>query len=212
MTKNKEHLKINLDFLDKEEITKPPVYNHENVQNSSASKNNNNIQSGSKYKWKNILIVVGIILFLIWAIFSEDSNNSNSTTNNYSTTPNKQSTYDGDDRSVVVGEYRCSQYNYNKSINLEPDENKRDIDFAESELQNNLNVIDNLENEINNSSVTDYSDQWEIDEYNSMVDEYNLKLSKYKSDYTDLDLRIEKFNTQVEKHNNFLINNCTKIK
>ena len=58
MKESKDHLDIDLEFLDKKEPLRVAPKPHE--QTSSTSKSPS---TGSKYNWKNILIIGGIVLF-----------------------------------------------------------------------------------------------------------------------------------------------------
>jgi peptidoglycan hydrolase CwlO-like protein len=76
-------------------------------------------------------------------------------------------------------------------------------------MENRANELERLQGEIENSYVSEYSSQWEIDDYNDTVNTYNAKLTSYKRDVAALDTRIDRFNTQVAAHNNYLMQNCT---
>lgn len=209
--KEKDHLNIDLEFLDKKDA--PKAKPAPNVEHSGAANQANTpatpVSSGYKYNWKNILIIGGIVLFVGWLIFSDDGSSSSSTTNTY-TPPAQTSNYNTNDDSVMVGEYSCSRYHYNQAVALDPDETEQQIDSARSALEYRTNRLETLKNEIDNSYVNDYSAQWEIDEYNEKVDEYNSLLPAYKRDLASLDSRIDTYNAQIQRHNNYLVANCTK--
>ncbi len=69
--------------------------------------------------------------------------------------------------------------------------------------------LERLERELKYSYVTEYSSQYEIDDYNANVNTYNSKLTAYQRDATALESRIDRFNAQVAAHNNYLTQNCT---
>jgi len=216
MKNDKEHLNIDLDFLKKKDAPHvatpkaPPI-------NSTAShtpphpvrSTTTPVSTGYKYNWKNILIIGGIVLFFGWAIFSDDGSSSSSTTNTYNPPANGQSSGGGEDN-IRLGEYSCSRYHYNQAVALDPNETEQQIESASSAFEYRTNALERLKDEIDNSYINDYSDQWEIDDYNAKVDEYNSKLPAYKRDLANLDSRIDIYNSQIQKHNNYLVANCTK--
>ncbi len=196
MAKDNKHLDINLDFLDEEDTSKKKVSGHK-------PKIANQESGVKKYNWKTILIIVGVVLFFGWAIFSEDSSTNNTNTQGYTTTDKSSNDF------VVIGEYACSRYHYDKAVALNPDESESQITSAQNSLEYRANEIDRLQNEIENSYVNEYSSQYAIDQYNEMVNEYNSKLASYNRDATNLDSRIDRYNEQIAKHNNYLTSNCT---
>lgn len=195
MTKDNKHIDINLDFLDKNNSSKKgaPIYKPKITNKGSKVK---------KYNWKTILIIAGVVLFFCWAIFSEGNSNNNINTQSYTSSETLNSD------SVVIGEYTCLRYHYNKAVALNPDETESQLISAQNSLEYQANELERLQNEIENSYVNEYSSQWAIDQYNEMIDEYNSKLTLYQSDADSLDSRIDRYNNQVEAHNNYLINNC----
>jgi len=206
MKEPKDHLDIDLEFLDKKEpVRVVPKPESNGGQTSSTPKSPS---TDHKYNWKNILIIGGVILFFGWVIFSDDDSSSSST-NTY-TPPAQTSNYNSDDDTVMVGEYSCSRYHYNQAVVLDPVETEQQIENAQSALEYRTNRLENLKSEIDNSYVNDYSSQWEIDDYNEKVDEYNSLLPAYKRDLASLDSRIDTYNAQIQTHNNYLVANCTK--
>ena len=172
MKEPKDHLDIDLEFLDKKEPVRVAPKPESNAgQTSSTPKVH---LAGTKYNLKNILIIGGVILFFGWVIFSSDDSSSSSTSTY--TPPAQTSNYNSDDDSVMVGEYSCSRYHYNQAVALDPDETEQQIESARSALEYRTNRLENLKDEIDNSYVNDYSAQWEIDDYNQKVDEYNSLL------------------------------------
>jgi len=205
MKEQKDHLDIDLEFLDKKEPVRVAPKPESSV--GQASSTQKSLSTDRKYNWKNILIIGGVVLFFGWVIFSDDS--SSSSTNTY-TPPAQTSNYNSDDDTVMVGEYSCSRYHYNQAVALDPDETEQQIDSAQSALEYRTNRLENLKSEIDNSYVNDYSAQWEINEYNEKVDEYNSLLPAYKRDLANIDSRIDTYNAQIQRHNNYLVANCTK--
>jgi hypothetical protein len=108
MKDSKEHLDIDLEFLDKKEAPKStPSHNTgSSTGHSSSTPTATPVSSGYKYNWKNILIIGGIILFFGWAMFSGSDSSSPSTdtsnTNSYSNTSNSN------DGILTGGKYRSS--------------------------------------------------------------------------------------------------------
>ena len=205
MKEPKDHLDIDLEFLDKKDPVQVAPKPESNVGQTSSTQKS--LPTDRKYNWKNILIIGGVVLFFGWVIFSDD--NSSSSTNTY-TPPTQTSNYNSDDDTVMIGEYSCSRYHYNQAVALDPDETEQQIESAQSALEYRTNRLENLKSEIDNSYVNDYSAQWEIDEYNEKVDEYNSFLPAYKRDMSALDTRIDHYNAQIQTHNNYLVANCTK--
>ena len=207
MKNDKPHLDIDLEFLDKKDHPRPTA--PKQAEAGQAAPTPTPVSTGYKYNWKNILIIGGIVLFIGWAMFSSDDGSSSSSTTNTYTPPAQTSNYSDDD-SVMVGEYSCSRYHYNQAVALDPDETEQQIESARSALEYRTNRLENLKSEIDNSYVNDYSAQWEIDEYNEKVDEYNSLLPAYKRDLASLDSRIDTYNAQIQRHNNYLVATCTK--
>ena len=208
--KEKDHLNIDLEFLDKKDA--PKAKPAPSVEDSGATNQTStpaSVSSGYKYNRKNILIISGIVLFIGWAIFSSDDGSSSSSTNTY-TPPAQTSNYNTSNDDVMVGEYSCSRYHYNQAVALDPDETEQQIESASSAFEYRTNALARLKDDIDSSYVNDYSAQWEIDEYNEKVDEYNSLLPAYKRDMAALDARIDRYNAQIQTHNNYLVANCTK--
>lgn len=202
MKQDKQHLDIDLEFLDKTSSKKEEPIRDETRKNTAAQK-----FKLSKSQIKKYLIIGGIVIFFGWVIFSEDSSTTNTNTGSYAT-PNVTQTSSNSD-TVVVGEYTCSRYHYNQAVALDPDETESQMTAAQNALEYRANALERLQNEIESSYVNDYSSQWEIDQYNEMVDEYNSKLPAYKRDAASLDSRVDRYNAQIATHNNYLKNNCT---
>lgn len=208
MKEQKDHLDIDMEFLDKKDSVRVTPKPESNTRQTSSTPKYPS--TARKYNWKNILIIGSVILFFGWVIFSDDGSSSSSTTNTY-TPPASGQTSNGNGDSIRLGEYSCSQYHYNQAVALDPDETERQIESANSAFEYHTNDLERLRDEIDNSYVNDYSAQWEIDDYNAKVDEYNSKLPVYERDLASLDSRIDKYNAQIQKHNDYLTANCTKV-
>lgn len=217
MKETRNHLNIDLEFLDKKETTKnipktespkgnEPNWRYYEPKKTNPSPNPNPVK---EYNWKNILIIGGVIIFFGWAIFS-NNDSSSSTSNNTYTPPAQTLNIDSKDDTVIRGQYRCSSYNASRADALEPSESESTISNEQNTIEQRSTYLENLKKEIDNSYVNEYSEQYEIDSYNQKVDDYNSKLASYKRDAASLDSRIDKFNNQVNARNNYLMNNCTK--
>ena len=205
MKETKEHLDIDLGFLDKKESVRAVPKSESNKNNESSSKTKS--FTSKKHNWKNILIICGVILFFGWIVFSDDDSSSSVSNSNY--TPSTASRILDNDN-LMIGQYSCSRYHYDRAVALDPDETEQQIDNAQAAIESQTRNLENLKNEIDNSYVNDYSSQWEIDDYNEKVDRYNSLLPAYKRDLADLDTRIDDYNAQIQEHNNYLVANCTK--
>jgi len=193
-------IKIDFDFLDKE----TPKTKQSNYQETSK---NQELTDSSKWNWKAIIIAAIVIVIVIWIGTAED-NNTPAPAPNSPASSHVKSASTVDDR-IEYGEYICTQYHYDKAVELSPEEEESTLNITQITMESRGSELERLENEINNSPVNEYSAQWEIDNYNDKVDSYNLRLSIYRRDSAALDSRIDKFNQQVEAHNNYLENNCT---
>lgn len=198
--KNKDKkLKVDLEFLD---LQSPKSKQSIRSETARVSKTSNS----TKWNWKSISIIVGIIIFIIWIGASEDSNSPAST--NIPTTTSQVKSVSIDD-SIEYGEYRCSRLHYDKAVSLSPSESEQTLNREQLSMETRANELERLEREIEYSYVNEYSSQWEIDDYNDTVDTYNSKLTSYKRDAAALDNRIDRFNTQIATHNKYLVQNCT---
>jgi peptidoglycan hydrolase CwlO-like protein len=189
-----EHLDFNTDFLDKDTPLKTGATSHAKP-----------LSEKIKYNWKKILIIGGVILFIGWVIFSDSGSSSPASTSNSSYTSPSTS-----ENTVRNGQYSCSRYDSDQADSLDPTESEQQMTLAQNLLQQRANELDRLKSEIDNSYVNDSSPQYEIDDYNEKVDTYNSKLTSYKRDASSMSVRIDQYNTQVERRNNYLIAHCTK--
>lgn len=209
MKNSKEHLDIDLDFLDKKEpINVAPKKDSGNTGSGSTS----SVPIGQKYNWKKIILVGGGILVFIWIIAasSNDSTSTSSSSNSTYTPSTQTSGYNTNSDTVIRGDYRCSSYEASRVDALNPTESEATLTIAQNSLKQRSDYLDTLKSEIDNSYVNQYSEQWEIDDYNQKVDQYNSLLASYKRDAASMSSRIDQFNTQVETHNNYLSAHCTR--
>jgi len=145
-----------------------------------------------KYKRKVILIACGLVLFIGWLI--------------YSSTLQKAS----NDDALFVDNYRCSRYHYEQSVALNPNPTAQQISAERRALEYRLSVLQQLKQEIDNAKAKKNSVQWEIDQYNENIVEYKARFPVYEKDVADFQLRLDRYNDQVDKHNAYLEANCTK--
>lgn len=234
MKTSKEHLDIDLDFLgEKESVEKS--HRAEDKPNylptselSDKNKTEQTVQPDFKINWSTVFTVLFILFFIGAGIYSSNSNDSNTVAPVSSPDTNAISSNSGNnslDRlkapalnnsdalqedDVIVGEYSCSASHSRGAEALIADETLQQIDDANNEIIIRGNKLDRLKDELDNTSVDDYSAQWEIDEYNEKVDDYNSQLPVYNRDLESASARTEEFNSQVQAYNDYLENNCTK--
>lgn len=231
MKTSKEHLDIDLDFLgEKESVEKS--HRAENKPNylptselRDKNKTEQTVQPDFKINWSTVFTVLFILFFIGVGIYSSNSNDSNTSApvskpsinaanDNNSVgrlnSPSLSSKADEQEEDVIVGEYSCSSFHSQEASALTTDETLQQIDNANNEIIIRRNKLDRLKDELDNTSVDDYSAQWEIDEYNEKVDDYNSQLPVYNRDLESASARTEKFNSQVQAYNDYLENNCTK--
>lgn len=183
------HINIDLDFLDNTKSTKKDSISHE-------SSNHSKPKSTKKYNWRKILVIGGIIvLFLIWV------NSSDSTT----TTSTNDST-----KNVSVGEYMCTDYHSKQADLLSPKKSENEIDNERASIEKKGDDLDNLKNEMDLSGVDENSSQYEINQFNVLVDDYNSKLALYKRDYESFQSKIDDYNVKIDAYNKYLEKNCNK--
>lgn len=214
MKNDKEHLDIDLEFLDKKDASKATPTKTEPTSNTGSStppikQTTVPVSTGYKYNWKNILIIGGIILFFGWAIFSGSDSSSTSAPapasniNNYNNTPNSN------DGILTGGKYRCSQYNHDRAGELEPSvATGNALDTKTSQLSIEGNQLDSEKSDIENEYV-DESSQWSIDQHNAKIDDYNSRLQSYQFRVRLHQNDIDAYNTKVGVYNNYLTANCT---
>ncbi|MFA7377220.1 MAG: hypothetical protein WCZ15_00200 [Patescibacteria group bacterium] len=221
-----DHLEFDTDFLE----TKRGESSHKSKTNPQTNIKNNSHPSGGSGKKKLTLWLLAIIGFFVIiflsSIFDDNSttsSNSNSlgtkpiqttkpTTSPSSDNPFLSNFANDDEEYVIVGEYSCSIYHANKADEIQPSKLSESLlDSRRTELENRADELDRLSAEIKNTYVNEYS-QWSIDNYNSKVDSYNVKFFVYEADVEKFENDIDAYNIKVNKYNNYLENNCTKVK
>ena len=206
MEKQKKHLDFDLEFLEKRTSSKSEAQIEKENEGDNIHSPSRPVDTSRKYNWKIIFLVSSVVIFFIWMIVSKEKS-TNTNTGGY-TPPSVNRTWSNDD-TVVVGQYRCSQYHYNQAAALRPDESVATFTATKNALEHRAEELDRLRREIETSYVNNLSPQYLIDDYNAKVDRYNSKLSSYKHDATNFDSRNVRFNVQVNTYNNYLIQNCT---
>lgn len=189
MKEDKQHLNIDLEFLDKKDSQKTkkiPDDVGSNTGHVAAAGSAPVSSTNHEYNWKNILIIGGIILFFGWAIFSDKTDNESPSSIN-STSSN--STFTNGSGQI----FRCSDYNYDQAMALKPS------DSESAALDTRINSSDIEKSQVENIYVDEY-DQISIDQYNEAVDSYNLKNNRLKSDLAAWDTKISTYNNYLDAH------------
>lgn len=210
MKDSKDHLDIDLEFLDKKEPVrvapkpeaKAPKTGDPNWRYYDPK--NANPQKGKKYNWKKIIIIGAVILFVV-LVGSSDNQASSPSGGTY--VPTAQPSGSGN---VIVGQYSCPSYAATQADSIQPSDSvKLQLDREQTNLQARSNRLDIQKNQLD-STYVDETDQSSIDDYNSRVNSYNYGINSYKSDASALSNRIDAYNAQVERYNSYLASNCTK--
>jgi hypothetical protein len=213
MKESKNHLDIDLEFLDKKEPLRvapkkpePPKANEPNWRfYDPKNANSGKSYSGSqKYNWKNILIIGGVILFFGWAIFSGSSDSTSTSNSTYTPTTNSNNLL-----TEGGNTFRCSDSNYNRAVQLKPSSATGAQLASESDsLDARISASKADKAEID-AMYVDENDQDAVDSYNERVDSYNSERAALISQSNDWDARHTAFNSQIDAYNNFLDANCT---
>lgn len=199
----KNHLDIDLEFLDKKEQAKVAPKPSESTGHTSHTANP--VTTGYKYNWKNILIIGGIILFFGWAIFS---NSDSSSTSNSTYTPPA-----GTNSNNLLSEggqtFRCSDSNYDRAMQLKPSATLGAQLGTESDNLDRRIAANKAEKTALDGMYVDESDQYAIDSYNSRVDAYNAERARLIPAVQSWTQRHDAFDAQIDTYNNFLDANCS---
>ncbi|MDA2922717.1 hypothetical protein MYX07_05650 [Patescibacteria group bacterium AH-259-L07] len=196
-------LDFDLGFLDEESPKPKKTFRRKRTESEPSA------IDPSKRNWKVVSIVGGVILVVIWISFSGDSTPAPTYTPNTPST-NQVRRVASDD--VIIGEYRCSRNHYDRAVALQPSESEQQLTIAQYSMEIRANELERLENELQYSSVEEYSPQYQIDEYNAKIDTYNSKLASYNRDAAAFDSSVDRYNNQIEAHNSYLVRNCTSKK
>lgn len=208
MKESKDHLDIDLEFLDKKEPLRATPKPDATKTTSSAP---TSISTNPKYNWKKILIIGGIILFFLWAIISGSSNdNSSSSSSNSTYTPTNTSTPNNNNFITGNGKtYSCSDSNASSADALRPDSSTAaSLASESSQLDTRTSALKAQKAEID-SMYVDQTNQSSLDTYNAAVDDFNAKNDQLKVDIASWNQRNAAQNNQIDTYNNFLDANCT---
>lgn len=199
MKNDKEHLDIDLEFLDRKEASKAvPACDTASTQgHSSSATTSNTVSSGYQYNWKNILIIGGIIFFFGWAIFSDSGSSS---------TPSSDSNDLFTDGSQT---FHCSDSNYDRAMQLKPSVSRGAQLATESDSLDARIAANKAEKDSLDGMYFDENDQYSVDNYNSRVDDYNTERQRLITAVDSWTQRNDAFNSQIDTYNNFLDANCT---
>lgn len=195
MSDQKEHLKIDMDFLDKKEpVRVAPKQEHPKTPETSSTPKQpaSEIPTDTQYNWKKILIVGGIIVFFLWAIFSgssDDSSSSSTTSNSTYSDTSSGSTFTDESGQT----FRCSDYNYDRAMALKPSATES------AALDARVSASNSAREEIDDMYVDEY-DQDSIDSYNEAVDDFNFRNNRLKADLAAWDTKVDTYNTYLDDH------------
>lgn len=198
MKDQKEHIDIDLEFLDKKEPIRVAPKKPEPLK-----ANESKAGDTRKYNWKNILIISGVVLFFGWVIFSGSSDsNSNSA---YTPTTNSNNLL-----AEGGNTFRCSDSNYDRAMQLKPSASiGAQLAIESSSLDTRISAS-KAEKTALDSMYVDENDQYAIDSYNARVDSYNSERTSLISESNNWDARHTAFDNQIDTYNNFLDTNCTQ--
>lgn len=194
-----KRISFNLDFLDRAPIGDEAAHLE---------------RTKYRYNWRNIAIILALIGFGIYLIVANDgpASSNGSSTQQFSGPLADQPSTAGDNSSLgsapTDGQYRCSSSDSASADQLKSADSREAIDAAEQELTQRQDELRQLKREIDMSSATDNSTQMEIDDFNSKVSDYNLKLDALKSDEQTYEVRRTAFNASVEAYNSYLQSHC----
>ncbi|MBP7804670.1 MAG: hypothetical protein KA052_00410 [Candidatus Pacebacteria bacterium] len=201
MKDSKDHLNIDLDFLDKKEpIRVAPKPEPEPQKSESATSGNAKkpekkpieVTTNTTYNWKKILIVGGIIVFFLWAIFSgssDDSSSSSTTSNSTYSDTSSGNTFTDDSGQT----FRCSDYNYDRAMALKPSATES------AALDARVSASNSAKDDIESMYVDEY-DQDSIDSYNEAVDDFNFRNNRLKADLAAWDTKVDTYNSYLDDH------------
>lgn len=195
MNEEKKHIKVDLDFLDKSDA------NHSNSTGTKKTTDQPAHKSGKGQRnWKGIGIICGVSLLVMYLAIAGDSG-SNTTSSSASSS-----------NSVNVGDYTCSQYYSDQVDLLNPAETQYQISMAQNALDAKETELNQIQSEMDSMGTDESSSQYEIDQYNELVSEYNAKRLIYNRDLTSTNARVDRYNTSIDAHNSYLSAHCTKTR
>ncbi len=200
MKEEKNHLDIDLEFLDKKES--PQVAPKQSGSGEQIAYAPRPVSTGYKWNRKNILIILGVIGLIIWAIASSSPSDTTTT----ATAPSSSTS----NQTVQTGQYMCSQYDSDQADSLDPDLNgykKQNLSNQKADLLTRSNALDAEKGQLE-SEYVDETDQSVIDAHNAQVDSYNYKLQKYQTDQQNWSDAVDAYNAAEKPHDDYLIQHC----
>lgn len=216
MKKSKDHLHIDLDFLDKKESLRatPKVKKEDShvpdLESVSSDMDNLHLKNDKPDKGKNvkiIYIIIGIVLFLY--IFSAPANKSGNSGS--SSTSSSNSTYTPTNNSSLMSDggrtFSCSDSNYDRALELKPSSGTQlgqELDALNTRIDANKSARTKIE-----ATAVDNTNQSSLDNYNYMVDSYNAERTKLISDMANWQQKTDSFDRQIDAYNNYLDTNCS---
>lgn len=201
MKDQKDHLDIDLEFLDKKDSVRVAPKPESNAgQTPSTPKAPS---TDTKYNWKNILIIGGIVLFFGWAIFSGSDSSSTSDSTYTPTSGSNNLLSDGGQT------FRCSDSNYDRAMALKPSTSLGAQLASESDRLDSQIAANKAEKSDLESTYVDEDDEYEVDNYNYRVDSYNSERQRLMNAANSWDQRSKAFDASIDTYNNFLDANCT---
>lgn len=150
--------------------------------------------------------IIGLALSIAGPGEAATGINSN---NNRDLFPSKTSTSNGE--TIILGDYSCFTNHYNKALSLFPNDSLEEIDSVGDNLVYRSEELDKTYSSPENSLVSEYSPQWQIDDYNETLEYYNYEIDSYNFDYDEYERRLKLYNSEVDIYNNYLETNCTRI-
>jgi hypothetical protein len=193
MRNDKEQLNVDLSFLDEAKSR----------ETETAAK------SDFKVNWRNIAIIGGLILAaVIWANLDDKSSAPRSAgTTPTASAPAYQAPAANSAGTVKNGQFSCSRYDSDQADRLSP-VGDAELTMQQQALERRSNALDGLKTQVDRSTVSQYSNQSAINNYNAMVAQYNAQLGVFRSDAATYQSRVDQFNAQVQVHNNYLLTHC----
>lgn len=208
MPENKDNLDLDLNFLD----AKPDDGGREedDSQRKKPAKKRKVKEAPRQYNWKLIAVIAAVIIGL-FAISRNTDSSSKISVSRPSSAPiiEKQRTPAVNDDSVLVGSFRCSRSASSQADRLRPG-SLTALNTEQTAMNARWENLRNFRNRIDALNPSPYSPQSTIDQFNKLVDQYNLDLNTLRGDSSRLETRIDQFNSQVVIYNNYLATNCTK--
>lgn len=193
MSVNK-HLNFDLDSLS--ENSKEFKEEREKLEKVMKASKKAETSSGTSNKTRNIVV----FLIIVVVIFIFGGSDESSTSTDYPASS---------DSEVQVGNYFCSNSDANTASDMEPSSDEKDyLEEEGARLDEQSDQLEILKNEIEFSSVSEYSSQYQIDQYNDDVQSYEDQRESYNNDVDYYTSRLESYNEAVASYNAYLESNC----